>query len=58
MCLLVSVYLCILAKSLWKGLNLFLTYLISAHSNQSFPQEHSPELIREEGEAEMHDERK
>lgn len=25
-------------------------YLISSHSNQSCPQEHSPELIREEGE--------
>lgn len=52
------VYLCVLAKSLWKGLNLLLTYLISTHSNQSCPQEHSSELIREEGEVKMHGRRK
>lgn len=53
----VCVYMCVLAKSLWKGLNLLLRYLISTHSNQSCPQEHSPELIREEGEVEMRGEK-
>lgn len=52
------VCICVLGKSLWKGLNLFLMYLISSHSNQCDPQEHSPELIREEGEVQMHGQRK
>ena len=51
------VCVCVLAKSLWKGLNLLLTYLISTHSNQACPQEHSPELISERGEVEMHGEK-
>ena len=45
----VCVCVCVLAKSLWKGRSLLLTYPISTHSNQPCPQEHSPELIRKRG---------